>query len=142
MLSPRTAIAVQAILLLTLTGCGGNGPYLVTGRVETEEGQPLTDLAGSTILFSSDESGYSASGEIRPDATFKLTTTKPDDGAFPGKYKVTISQPHPQPARGRFDKRVVDRMYEDPQTSPLEATIEAKSNEVAFKLKRAPDKKR
>jgi hypothetical protein len=124
------------LLAVFLAGCGGNGPYPVSGRVEFDDGQPATDMAGCTLTFTSAQLGKSAVGDVLPDGTFRLTTLKPGDGAFPGKYKVTVQQPHPNPERRQYAKPVVDLIYEDEATTPLEATVEAKENSFTFKLKR------
>ena len=124
------------VLALVVAGCSGSGPYPVSGRVEFDDGQPATDMAGCTLTFTSSAIGKSSIGEIQPDATFRLTTLKPGDGAFPGKYKVTVQQPHPNPERRQYAKPVVDLIYEDENTTPLEAAVEPKNNEFTFKLKR------
>jgi hypothetical protein len=105
--------------------------------VYEDDGQPAKELAGFTVTFTSQALGKSAIGTIQPDGTFRLMSTKKDDGAFPGVYKVIVSQPHPEPERPERRKPVVDLVYEDPDRSPLEATVEAKTNDLApFKLKR------
>jgi hypothetical protein len=110
--------------------------------VYEDNGQPVAELAGFTVTFSSQALGKSASGTIQEDGTFRLTSVRPDDGAFPGTYKVIISQPHPRPERGERRTPVIDTAYESPTQTPLERTVEAKSdNEFTFELKRLPANK-
>jgi hypothetical protein len=37
-----------------------------------------------------DENPFAAQGLIQPDGTFRLGTTRPGEGAIPGKYRVLI----------------------------------------------------
>jgi hypothetical protein len=57
--------------------------------VLTLDGKPFS---GATVTFAPVEgSGRSASGLSEEDGSFRLTTFKPDDGALPGEYKITVS---------------------------------------------------
>jgi hypothetical protein len=127
-----------AALICASAGCGRSGLYQVTGKlVYDDDGQPIKELAGETVTFSSEELGASSVGEVRADGTFTLMTMRPEDGVAPGTYKVTVSQPHPMPGRPTRGPVIVEVEYEDPATTPLEAVVEAKSrNEFTFKLKR------
>jgi hypothetical protein len=114
--------------LLTLSGCGGK--YRVKGKLVYEDGgQPVTELAGFTVTFSSQELGLSAQGEIQPDGSFTLA-------APPGYYKVVIAQNHPMPGRPDRSPPVVELYYEDPDKTPLDATVERNKTEFTFPLKR------
>ncbi|WZP00916.1 hypothetical protein EP7_002575 [Isosphaeraceae bacterium EP7] len=84
--------AIAFSLALTLAGCGdddGGMPtrYAVSGKV-THKGEPVKK--GSINFIPSAEDGHAASGNIQ-DGTYQLTTLKPEDGAIPGTYKVTVS---------------------------------------------------
>jgi hypothetical protein len=121
---------------LVTAGCGGaNSPHPVQGTVYLD-GQPATELAGGTVMFNSSELGRSASGEIQADGTYRLSSLKKDDGAIPGKYQVTVSPPE-TPAkseRGRRGGESKGIAFEEPKN--LEATVEAKSNDVPIQLHR------
>jgi hypothetical protein len=132
----RGALLLAGVCLLALAGCSGQ--YSVRGKlVYDEEGKPpVTELAGHTVTFSSENLGISARGEIQPDGTFTLGTDKPGNGVPPGVYKVTIEQNHPRPGRPDRSPPVVEDYYEDPISTPLQATVEAKKNEFTFALKR------
>jgi hypothetical protein len=75
------------VLVLAGGGCGGSGTVKVRGTV-TLDGKPLR---GAVVTFvPSGEKGRAASGATQADGSFQLTTFKPDDGALPGDYKVTV----------------------------------------------------
>jgi hypothetical protein len=120
---------------VVLAGCSG-GAYPVKGTLVYEDGQPVKELAGFTVTFTSEKLAKSAVGDIDQDGGFRLTMERPGDGAIPGEYKVTLTQPHPNPERGERRKPVVDLVYENPEKTPLEATVEPKTNEFTFKLRR------
>jgi hypothetical protein len=133
-LRPWLGLLAGAVLI-GIAGCGG-GAYSVSGQLEYEDKQPVKELAGFTITFTSDVLQKSARGEIKEDGTFRLF-----DGAFPGEYKVIVDQPHPNPERGEHRQPVVDLVYEDPVRTPLVAEVKAQSNQFTFtlnRIKRAP----
>jgi hypothetical protein len=73
--------------VLVLSGCGGIKPVPVRGKV-TLDNQPVE---GATVTFLGEAPGQrSAAGVTQADGSFQLTTHNPNDGAFPGNYKVTI----------------------------------------------------
>lgn len=76
-------------LLLAGAGCGGpDQPVKVNGVVKLD-GKPL---AGALVTFLPEGgAGRNATGTTSSDGAFQLTTLKPDDGALPGSYKVTVS---------------------------------------------------
>jgi hypothetical protein len=107
-----------------------------------EDGQPAKELKGYTVTFESEELHKSATGDIGAEATFRLTTVQPDDGAVPGRYKVTITPPPAPEAgeRGKSPQRpkpVLDPRYQTLEKTDLVATVEAESNVIQLKVKRA-----
>jgi hypothetical protein len=81
-----------AVLVVAAFGCGRNGPVRVEGKVLLD-GQPLK---GAMVSFlPEDPGGRAAHGMTVADGSFKLTTTQPDDGAWPGNYKVTVTYSEP-----------------------------------------------
>src|SRR5262245_6771874 len=139
---PRLMVGLAALLVgLASAGCG-TGMYKVTGRLLYEDtGEPVIELAGNAVTFTSEELGKSAVGEIKPDGTFELSTSRPGDGLLPGKYKVIVAQPHPMPERTPIGKVVVELDYEDPEKTPLEVVVEAKRNHFDLRLKRLQRKR-
>jgi len=79
------AIVVAAVL--AGPGCGG-GKVKVTGVVLLD-GKPVE---GAVVTFHPADpgKGHQASGTTDAEGVFRLSTTKPDDGAVPGDYKVTV----------------------------------------------------
>jgi hypothetical protein len=144
-LAPRTiAASLAAFLSLAWAGCADDGlgkRYPVRGKV-TYNGKPVTK--GSIALTPVDDSGRSASGTIRPDGSYEITTLSPGDGALPGKYYVTVqafdrdSSKVQQPIPGgpinliqlmrTPQKPLIPAKYSVPQTSRL--TLEVKTSSL------------
>jgi hypothetical protein len=85
---PRRAI-VAGLGLLVILGCGSDGlgkRYSVTGKV-TYKGSALPS---GTISFLPEDSKAKAAVGTITDGYYRLTTLSPGDGAFPGKYQVTV----------------------------------------------------
>jgi hypothetical protein len=96
----------------------------VTGTVKYSDGSvPQGDVA--TITFQPATSGpdtKGASGTIRADGSFSLTTVKPNDGALPGEYVVTVHVIKGYPG----GRSVVAANYTKPDTTPLKAPVESR----------------
>jgi hypothetical protein len=127
-----------AAATLVAAGCSGdaNQPYPVQGTVFLD-GQPATELAGGTVFFNSSELHKSASGEIKSDGTYRLSSLKKDDGAIPGKYEVSISPPETSGAGERAGKRPGAKPAAFKGPEQQEVTVEAKSNDIPIQLKRS-----
>jgi hypothetical protein len=128
--------------LLAAAGCGGERFYPVKGKlVYADTGEPVKELADFDVIFTSEKIGKSARGVIQKDGTFQLGTIKDNDGAPPGEYVVTLTQPVRQPERPFVGDRVVDKAYEDPALSDLKAEVGPDKGEFVFKLRRIGKKK-
>ena len=128
--------AVAGLALICLTGCGKSQSQ-VHGKVLYEDtGEPVTELAGFEVMFTSEQLHTTARGTIKPDGSFQLGTQKENDGVPPGEYVVTLTQPFRQPERPYVGDPVVEREYEDPSTSDLRAEVKSGKNEFVFKLRR------
>ena len=138
----RWQIAVCAALAFAASAGCSSGTYPVRGKLlYKDNGEPVKELAGFTVTFTSESVHKSAYGTIQEDGTFRLMSLRPDDGALPGVYKVVITQPHPMPDRPERRLPVVDEDYENPSKTPLTAEVEAKSqNEFTFSLERIKPK--
>src|SRR5688500_5484453 len=92
------APALLAALCLGLVGCGSK-TYPVNGKLVWPDGSPVTELTGGTVVFEpkarpkAGEPATGASGDIKEDGGFSLSTFQPDDGAPPGDYYVAVVQP-------------------------------------------------
>jgi hypothetical protein len=96
----RQTLALAAVL--AAVGCGaGSGPVPVRGVVKLD-GQPVANA--SVVFIPETSGGREAYGSTDANGAFRLTTTKPDDGALPGKYKVVIQPPAPAGGSTPFDE--------------------------------------
>ncbi len=128
---------------LLVTGCGSAGPSLgeVHGRV-TIDGKAVNT---GRIMFHP-ETGRSATGEIRSDGTYSLTTFKQDDGAMVGKHRITIKAvdvvPNARPVgstdldqkQGGTVRWLVPERYSAVETSLLTAEVTAGVNTINFNI--------
>ena len=82
---PAAALVAGA---LGMIGCSSGGKSKVNGVV-TLDGQPLP---GAVVTFVPADmaTGKMASGTTDNSGNFQLTTATPNDGAFPGDYKITV----------------------------------------------------
>lgn len=109
-------------LVITGVGCGsGQSLTKVRGTV-TLDGKPIE---GATVGFfpTQGSSGKYAFGRTGADGSFQLTTTKPDDGAFPGDYVITVQY---------------EEGYEVPPAPSLKAAKEAANKIRQQKIKKPP----
>jgi hypothetical protein len=121
----------------------------VSGRVLLPDGQPLAQ--GTVTFVPVGEKGRQASGAVRPDGTFTLTTDEDGDGAGEGEYRVRVISTQSKPGPRKTSVAVVPRKYEDEGSSGLVATIKPGTNAlepfrlndtktVVRKSKHAPDR--
>lgn len=125
---------VFLLSVLSLLGCGEPRYFPVTGIVVDENGTPLKELSGATIVFDAVGQAVSAVGEIEDDGRFSLTSEVADDGCLPGEHRVTVGQVF---SDGDVPTaRVIDPKYHDGATSGLTVTVEKKRNDLRITLKR------
>jgi hypothetical protein len=143
---------VLGLSFLIAPGCSDDGigkRYAVSGLV-SYKGQPVNQ---GTISFDPvDPACRTAAGTIT-EGRYSLTTMQPDDGAMPGKYRVTImskdfesalaSDPRARNAEdpqkqahfaNKVAKSLIPAKYQLADTSTLTATVEAHSNTFNFDL--------
>jgi hypothetical protein len=138
-------IGLFAFLLgaVALAGCGNDrlALYDVTGKVLVD-GQPAE---GAIVIFcpvdaSEQLANLRPAGKASAVGDFELTTYDPADGAPAGQYKVLVKWPSATPVAQRRDDRPgaanagPDRLkgkYYNIDSTPLAATIEEQSNELA-----------
>src|SRR5262245_34277421 len=83
-------LAAAAAVVVALAGPGcGNRKVKVSGVV-TLDGQPVE---GAVVTFIPVDAGkgQNALGTADKEGVFQLTTSKSNDGAFPGEYKVVVT---------------------------------------------------
>src|SRR4051794_25311349 len=78
-----------ALLVLTLSGCGGN-KLVSVGGVVTLDGDALP---GPPVTFMPEgDAGRPASGLTDEEGVFRRTTFKQGDGALRGTYRVLVTK--------------------------------------------------
>jgi len=110
----------------------------VRGKVTYEDGS-IPQGGVAVIRFevapdSTTEKRKAADSDIQPDGSYEITTMKPGDGAFYGKYKVVFTILNSY----RDSKSLVDRKYTDAKTTPYECVVDKGSQELDFSLSKAP----
>lgn len=137
----RFGIPLAGLVLLALSGCGSDGPEIVSvsGTV-TRGGNPVKNL---TINFVP-EGGRPSWATTAADGSYTLHYTRDQDGACVGKHKVWVTY-DPPPAdpgaemariEGHFDmppdiQAILEKYGKD--TSPLEFDIQ-ESQTIDLKL--------
>jgi hypothetical protein len=123
-----------ALLVFPLASCAKSAPvYKVSGKA-TFRGKPLT--TGKIAFHHTDAKSPLVIGEIGPDGTYQLTTSKTGDGAAAGQYTVTVTSM--LPGKG---VEGIDQDYRPPQPliplkymrldeTPLTATVEVKEQNI------------
>ena len=129
---PRPILWLAPLALLVSAGCGGSGPEMIPvgGSVKFSDGTvPQGEVA--VVRFEpvqpSDAGGAAgeaeirkgASGDIRPDGSFTLTTVAPGDGVIPGRYKVCFTVLETYVG----EEPLVPAQYRNAQTTPFEVTV-------------------
>lgn len=132
---------VSILIIASLPGCGPSGPQPVevTGKV-TYNGEP----AQAMVTFVPDGGGEierPAKGETDEAGRFALSTLAANDGAFPGRYRVSVLPAEPPPMPGpdgsfpSWYKSPFPRKYGNPATSDFTAEVkEGAENDFTFAL--------
>jgi hypothetical protein len=141
---------VCCLVLLSLEGCGSedNGVLVPVVGTLTYNDKPLTK---GEINFIPEKGGGArgAHGTINEDGRYTLSSYGVDDGAHPGKYKVTIlsrGEDLPVPAKKKKQmmeedmqgsgKLLIPAKYANPTQSGLTAdVVVGTANEFNFSLK-------
>jgi hypothetical protein len=129
-------IALSALALLWVVGCGGKKLYPVEGKVVFPDGTPLT---GGWVEFEPlDAKGtVSAKGRIQTDGTFRLGTHGEDDGAIEGRYRILVVPPLPPRLEERKAfKPVIAPRYQSFEKSGLEFTVTPGKNVCPIKVEK------
>jgi len=134
-------LAVLALAVLAVTGCGGgvSGTKLNGKVLNNGQPYPITEEETVRINFiTTGESGrISAQPQLNPDGTFTLTGPT-GKGVPPGKYQITVMVlPSPyaaskNPGAPKGDK--FKNKYADPEKTPLTVEITSSTKEVTVDL--------
>ena len=136
---------LAAISLLVTGGCTKSGPKMVkvSGIVRYKDGTKLEvpEEGMAKITFepadfgagaSPDQPRKGASGKIKPDGTFELSTVKSGDGVIPGKYRVKILA---QRSYTNPSTVMIPLKYTDSRTSGFEeVTIDKPRSDLLYEL--------
>jgi hypothetical protein len=129
----RSLRVVPLLLLLGAAGCSRYSP--VHGKVTLEDGTPVTN--GMVVFESKDaDKALSARGDIQPDGSYQLSTSKPGDGVPPGWYRVLIAPPPQNPDLPPVHVDYASR-YTAFDTSGLEFEVKSGSNDYPIQLRKA-----
>ena len=117
----RRSIALFAMGMFLVLGCGGNSEYgtlhSVTGKVILD-GQPMTK-GYVRLVPDGAKVKTEPAGEIAEDGTYTIYTGN-DSGAPAGTYKVTVTSGEiPDSAKPNALKTALAPRYANPQTSGL-----------------------
>ncbi|MDB5392098.1 MAG: hypothetical protein JWM11_7744 [Planctomycetaceae bacterium] len=122
--------------------------YPVSGNI-TFEGEPMAGGGSITFIPTGNQPGKAPGGEIDDTGHYVLSTYGQGDGAIAGGFRVVITQATSEEPEATPDgvapkqsnnalpeKLFIPAIYSDANKSPLNATVETKSNEINFQLKR------
>lgn len=138
----RRSTIGTALLILCTAGCS-SGTHPVSGKIVYSDGLPAGELAGGLVEVQSVDAEPTVNGRgvIQEDGTFALQTSKPGDGALPGKHRVLIVPPlhagaSDTPGTAQALPRLLDQKYSSYDTSTLEITVTPGLNEVTLEVDR------
>ncbi len=123
--------AVLAASLCVVAGCGpATNP--VTGTVRRTDGEVIRQ---GTVQFISDQ--VTASGAIRDDGSYRLSSAAEADGAPPGTYTVVFLSTE---VGGGYDapdepeQQMIHSKYTNATTSPIEVEVPSGGGVFDFEL--------
>ena len=144
----RAGACLPLTIMLILAGCAEERDiFPVSGRVEWEDGTPLT-TGGSVFFDAVDETGTgerkaNARGAILEDGTFVMGTFEEADGAYPGKHRVLVKAMR-DPKRtfpgSIVPLPVIDDRFESYETSGIEVDVTEGDNEFVIQVARPKTK--
>ena len=134
----RLGIALVSLAALAgVMGCGDRGPKLASVRgTVTYKGKPVPN---GTVTFIP-ASGQHATGEIRPDGSYTLTSFRPGDGAIPGTYKVVVVAIQDMTGRLPEDRTplpppIVPNKYTSIATTDISVEVKEGENQIDLPLR-------
>lgn len=119
-----------SLVLAAALGCGSSAGDLVpvAGRV-TWEGAAVTSGNVTFVPAAAAAGARPSTGQIQADGSYQMSTFTKGDGVPPGTYRVAIDSTPPPPIEVMPGQQLpmgpVPASYANPETSGLEATVEA-----------------
>lgn len=129
--------ATLFVVAAALAGCGGK-TVPINGKVKFKDGSDAAELAGYAIAFEAEGVKASGVGEIQPDGSFTISTFGANDGALPGKHRVSISPPSSPDPDKPPQKSKLPAKYENPSTSGLAVEVKPGEGAVEIVVERNP----
>ncbi len=119
------SVGVAAFLGLFVMGCGGGTPKPVKVSGSILVNNQAAD--GALVrLWPVDEATNPTKplGYVQPDGSFQLTSLAENDGAPPGRYKVTVEwRPKKKSQMQPDGPDKLNGRYADPKASKIEVTV-------------------
>jgi len=120
---------------MVLAGCGrGAAKAQVSGKVLYKDGSvPKGGVCVVRFEPAADspaEIRKTATGSIEADGSFQLSTQKPGDGIYLGKYNVTFAVWKAP----REPVSLVKEIYTNPATTPYHVTVEDDMDDLSFEI--------
>jgi hypothetical protein len=144
------AFAVAGVALsLGFSGCSGGGPMgKVVGKI-THNGAPVEGGSVTFVPIASEDgpatTGKPASGEVKSDGTFTLSTYAQRDGALVGWHQVSYSPPSvalSATEAGEHAEAPPPSPYKGLTPKDGEAEVKPGENEISIELVPSPAARR
>jgi hypothetical protein len=131
-----TLILGIVVLALPQAGCRGRTTHQVSGRVQYQDGSPITGAVKTIYLEPAEnttaEIRKMATGEIAEDGTFTLYTRKPGDGVIPGIYLVVFNVMD-KPLGGKL---LIPEKYKNPAETPFDIVVDEDKTGLLYELEK------
>lgn len=128
--------ALIVVSVVCVAGCGGRTTHQVTGKVQYQDGSPISGGIRVIRLEPADDTTAEirkvASGMIEPDGSFEMFTRKPGDGVIAGKYRVTLTVMD-KPMGG---KMLIPQKYTTTDSTPFEIVVDDDKSELLYELEK------
>lgn len=125
--------SITLLALIALAGCGGGaGDRLhVAGTLKFSDGTPIVSEGGN-LVFQPVGEGKPGFGEVDANGNFSVKSRTGEVGIAPGTYKVVA-----QLWKNYGNQELaVPKLYGDPATTPLEATVDADHDHFDFVIEK------
>jgi len=125
------------LALLTTLGCAKDPHperFPVSGAVKFSDGEPVRT---GIVEFIPVDGSLTATGQIKTDGTYKLSTIENDVGAVPGDYIVVVKQLifyDKIPEQKHDHGGDVDTVYADERTTPFKYKVNDGPNIADFQV--------